>query len=255
MHIKYRKLRESTFGETNMVVRFFTDLVTESHTCLERDAGDIIIKCRTDYLVNVPLVPMTEQELEAHIWGHCPVQFFYDEEARILAESGTVHEDLSNAHTLMGNITPTVKTKEFKPVPTTNAEWVSLKRKAISDKRDALILSGGFPLRTGGSTYWFHSNSISTCQQLGLISAGIIAKMQGAPDTTVLHPVPWKTMGGATLVLTVGVAMALLSSSFAQQGLLFAASEAHLTALAASGNPKAYDAGVNWPVTYQTSGL
>jgi hypothetical protein len=190
---------------------------------------------------------MTPVELESYIRSHCPYKWFEDEEKRALSVAGTSDSDLTSVVSLISGLSTAKKTLTFDDSPKTNDDWIEIKKKLVNDKRDQLILSGGFKLVSSGTPYWFHSNSISTCQQLGLISAAIIAKMQGAQDTTILHPIPWKTLGGQTISLTVGIALSLLQASFAQQGLLFTAANNHKTAIENSTNAKNYDINVGWP--------
>ena len=258
MNVKWRPIRKSLVGETNFTVRFFTDILTEERMSLATDENGAVTQSRLDYLVQIPLdpryVPKTIAELNTLVMHNCPYQWMIDEEKRVLAETNvTVDADLVDVMTLINSMTNETRTIVFPDQIKTNAEWRVLKKNQVAEKRDLLIQTGGFKLVVNGVTYWFHSNSISTCQQLGLISAAIIAKMQSAPDSTVLHPVPWRTMGGETISLTVGVALSILSASFAQQGLMFAAAESHKAAIDASSTARTYDVEVGWPEMFVPS--
>lgn len=250
MKIYYKIIKKNTVGETNIVVRFWSDVLTENYLCIDRADNGSITKCRTDYLINIPIVPMSAADLEQYIRSHCPYKWFDDEEKRVLANSGYTDQDLAAITSMVSGLSTVKKTLTFDSSPKTNTEWATYKKKLVNDKRDQLITSGGFPLTSSGVKYWFHSNSISTSQQLGLISAAIIAKMSGATDSKILHPIPWRTMGGQSINLTVGITLSLLQASFTQQGLMFTAANNHKAALDTSSDTKNYNINSGWPEVF-----
>lgn len=253
MEIKYKIIGANTVKETNLIVWFFTDIVTEEKQCIQRGPNGEVERIRCEYLVPMPLVKMSEAELDLYIKNHCPYQWFIDEEKRLLAEDGVmVDPGLASVLTLLSSIEiGKTNVVTFPDPPKTNADWIAIKSAQIANKRDQLILSGGFKLVHNNNTYWFHSNILSTSQQLGLIIGAILLKLQGAADDKVVHPVPWKTLGGQRLLLTVGIVISMLQASFAHQAALFAAGEQHEARLKLSEDPSAYNIEVDWPPTFQ----
>lgn len=84
MNIKYKILSIDT-AEHAMVVRYYTDLITEEMLGSFKDADGVSIKeedgsikhCRTDYNINIWQTPApTGTELEAYIMQCAPVQWF-----------------------------------------------------------------------------------------------------------------------------------------------------------------------------------
>lgn len=108
------------------------------------------------------------------------------------------------------------------PVPPKTLAQARLeKAEEIKAERDRLTTSGGHKI----GNFWYHSNEISLIQQLAL--NGLADKMiaSGAPDAMPIMPTPWKTLGGAFVTLTVGIAKNFVQSALTQQGALFSAAQ------------------------------
>ena len=90
---------------------------------------------------------------------------------------------------------------------------------------------------------WFHSDTFSRTQQMGLVmmGAGIPAGLQ------------WKTMEGSFVTMTQTLAMQVFAAAAAQDQATFAAAEAHRATLAAMADVAdmvAHDIQAGWPTGY-----
>jgi hypothetical protein len=141
-------------------------------------------------------------------------------------------------------LTPTPK-----PLPTL-AEVKAGKIEQIKAARDRLTLNGGHKIGEN----WYHSNEISLIQQIAL--NGIADKMvaAGAPDSTSIIATPWKTLSGAYVTLTVGIAKSFIGSALTQQSALFSAAQTKINqveALTTIESVNAYDVNAGFPTVYQ----
>ena len=126
------------------------------------------------------------------------------------------------------------------PVATPEQMWLRIKA-----ERDRGSDAGGFPVQIEGETKWFHSDTKSRTQQLGMFIMG-----------AGLSPgIEWKTMDGSFVAMTPAIASAIFQAGAAQEAATFDAAEAHRTAMQASAEPSAYDFSGGWPATYQDSEL
>lgn len=126
--------------------------------------------------------------------------------------------------------------------PWDDATIAAVKAKARADKwedikakRDALSDTGGYLV----AGKWFHSDTKSKIQQLGLT-------MMGA----AVPPVPWKTMDGSFITMTQALAGGIFQAAAAQDMAIFAAAETHKAQLDAAADPLTYDFSGGWPATY-----
>jgi hypothetical protein len=106
----------------------------------------------------------------------------------------------------------------------------------IKAERDRRIQSGGFKV----GTKWFHSDTFSRTQQMGLVMLGA-----NIPANT-----PWKTMDGSTVVMTQILAQQIFAAAAASDIAIFVAAEAHRAALEACADPASYDLSGGWPKAY-----
>lgn len=111
---------------------------------------------------------------------------------------------------------------------------------AIKVERDRLSQTGGYPVSTDDGMKWFHSDTKSQVQQIGL-------RMMGAS----VPPVMWKTMDGTKVPMTATLASSIFIAAATQDMALFAAAEAHRAAMEASADPLNYDFSGNWPEVFQ----
>lgn len=113
-------------------------------------------------------------------------------------------------------------------------------RSAIKAERDRRSDEGGYSVVVEGATKWFHSDAKSKTQQLGLVMLG--ANAAAVP--------PWKTMDGSRVPMSQALAGKIFAAAVQTDGALFAAADAHLTALQASADPASYSFAQGWPATF-----
>jgi hypothetical protein len=106
----------------------------------------------------------------------------------------------------------------------------------IKSLRDHKTQSGGYT--TGGK--WFHSDTFSRTQQIGLVLMGA-----GVPA------VQWKTMDGTFVTMTQTLAGQIFAAAAAQDQAMFAHAEALHASVDASETPTEIDINAGWPATYQ----
>lgn len=106
----------------------------------------------------------------------------------------------------------------------------------IKAERDRRTQQGGY-LAAGK---WFHSDTFSRSQQLGLVLLG-----NAIPPGT-----QWKTMDGSFVTMTPTLAQQIFAAAAASDIAIFAAAEAHKAALEASADPAAYDWSGGWPAQF-----
>lgn len=111
----------------------------------------------------------------------------------------------------------------------------------IKQIRDSKTQSGGYYVASCGK--WFHSDTFSRTQQMGLtvMGAGIPAGLQ------------WKTMDGTFVTMTQALAMQVFAAAAAKDQAVFAAAETHRATLAAMTDVSdmvAYDLNAGWPAGY-----
>lgn len=133
------------------------------------------------------------------------------------------------------------------PEQTRASAWEKIKA-----ERDRRLLTGGFPLLVDGAEKWFHSDHTSRSQQLALDALASRMKAAGAADGALVTPVPWKTMDGSKLPMTVGLALKLLPAIATQEGQNHQAAETHRASMEASDDPAAYDFTGGWPPAFET---
>lgn len=110
----------------------------------------------------------------------------------------------------------------------------------IRAERDRRTVTGGFKVAVGGTDRWFHSDTFSRTQQLGLVMLGAAIP----PDTQ------WKTMDGTFVTMTPELAQQIFAAATLQDIATFAAAEAHIAGMRASGDPASYVYVGGWPVTF-----
>lgn len=120
---------------------------------------------------------------------------------------------------------------------------------AIKAKRDQLKAGG---VKVG--TKWYHTDTESRIQHLGLLEKARAARAAGGTDATRLQAlgqdIKWKTMDGSFIYLTVKHAEDIFAAVTDLDAAAFAAAETHRVAMEASADPAAYDFSVGWPATF-----
>jgi Domain of unknown function (DUF4376) len=103
----------------------------------------------------------------------------------------------------------------------------------IKAERDRRIQSGGYKV----STKWYHSDTFSRTQQMGLVMLGA-----NIPANT-----PWKTMDGSFVIMTQTLAGQIFGTAAASDIAIFTAAELHKTNMELLTDPTTYDFTVGWP--------
>lgn len=112
------------------------------------------------------------------------------------------------------------------------AAWESIKA-----ERDRRTQSGGYKV----GPHWFHSDTFSRTQQLGLVMMG--ANMPPG--------VKWKTLSGDMVDMTPALAQAIFAAAAASDVTIYAAAEVHRLAMLASEAPETYDFTGGWPASFE----
>lgn len=117
--------------------------------------------------------------------------------------------------------------------------WLASQRaeawERIKAHRDA-VKGGGVQV----AGHWFHSDSDSRIQQLGLVMMG-----QAMPAG-----LGWKTMGGGFVLMTPALALQIFQTTAARDAAVFGAAEAHRAAMMASPEPASYNFSAGWPASF-----
>lgn len=106
----------------------------------------------------------------------------------------------------------------------------------VKSLRDAKAQAGGYM----AAGKWFHSDTFSRTQQLGLVIMG--AAMP--PGLT------WKTMDGSFVDMTPALASQVFAAAAQQDAALFAHAEALIAELSAAADPASVDISAGWPTTF-----
>ena len=107
---------------------------------------------------------------------------------------------------------------------------------AIKAERDRRIQSGGYKV----GAKWFHSDTFSRTQQMGLVMLG----------ASIPAGLQWKTMDGSFITMTQALATSVFGAVAASDQTVFAAAETHRVAMEASADPASYDYSGGWPKIY-----
>ena len=142
---------------------------------------------------------------------------------------GTIYEDII---WLSGNPLPSKAELDQQILAQTRTVlWDSIKMERDRRKND-----GG--VKVGAN--WYHSDTSSRIQQLGLV-------MMGAGLPANLY---WKTMSGGFVIMTPTLAMQIFQSVAASDMAIFTVAEQKKAAMIASATPETYDYLSGWPLIY-----
>ena len=107
----------------------------------------------------------------------------------------------------------------------------------IKTERDRRIQSGDYKV----GAKWFHSDTFSRTQQIGLVMLGA-----SIPVNT-----PWKTMDGTSIIMTQTLAGQIFAAAAASDIAIFAAAEVHKAAIETCTDLASYDFYRDWPTTFE----
>lgn len=113
---------------------------------------------------------------------------------------------------------------------------VSLAWSKIKSERDRRIQQGGYKV----GTKWYHSDTFSRTQQMGLVMLG----------ANLPAGVQWKTMDGTFITMTQTLAGQIFATAAASDMAVFVAAETHRVAMEASSDPATYDFSGGWPAMF-----
>ena len=115
------------------------------------------------------------------------------------------------------------------------AQWERIK--AIRDRRK---LEGGYKVVVAAVDKWFHSDTFSRTQQLGLVIMGA-----GVPA------IQWRTMDGSFVTMSQVLAGQIFAAAATSDATLFAYAEALHAAVEAAEDPNAVDIHAGWPAIFE----
>ena len=122
---------------------------------------------------------------------------------------------------------------DFLPDQTARKAELWLEIKAL---RDAKIQSGGYQV----AGKWYHSDTFSRTQQIGLVMLG----------ASIPAGLQWKTMDGSFVTMTQSLAAQIFAAAAAQDIAVFARAEVLRAQVNASSDPGSIDITTGWPATY-----
>lgn len=93
--------------------------------------------------------------------------------------------------------------------------------------------------------YWFHSDTPSKLQHLGLVNAMMMSSLPANQS--------WKLMDGSFVTLTPTLVQQIFGSAMQREGVNFAKAEEHRVLMEASSDPYGYDFTTGWPAIYGES--
>lgn len=110
-------------------------------------------------------------------------------------------------------------------------------RNAVKAERDRRIQLGGY--QAGGK--WFHSDTFSRTQQIGLAMLG----------ANIPAGVMWKTMDGSFIEMTPTLAAQIFAAAMISDNATFAHANDLISQIDASQDPRSIDIKAGWPATFQ----
>ncbi|MGJ8689844.1 MAG: DUF4376 domain-containing protein [Gammaproteobacteria bacterium] len=128
-----------------------------------------------------------------------------------------------------------VEEGDFLPPQLSNSDldgiWEDIKK-----LRDHKNQFGGFPV----AGKWFHSDTFSRTQQIGLVMMGV----------NIPVGLKWKTMDGSKVDMTPTLAGQIFTSAATQDSALFAYAESLIAQVLASTDPRSIDIKAGWPLVF-----
>lgn len=106
----------------------------------------------------------------------------------------------------------------------------------IKDERDRRKTDGGY--KVGND--WFHSDTYSRTQQLGLVMIG----------ANLPNNIMWKTMSGSFVLMTPTLAGQIFQAAIMSDIVLHSVAEQKKAEMLASPNPADYNWQSGWPLCY-----
>lgn len=132
------------------------------------------------------------------------------------------------------------------PTPAANADqmWVRIQARRTQAENGGAQVNGK----------WFHSDTTSRIQQLGLKDSARDQVAAGGAMTDALRvngtQVQWKTMDGTFVPLTCQLAFDIVAAIKNLDSEAFTVAEQHRQAMLAATDPTTYNFSANWPISY-----
>lgn len=254
MKVHY-KVIETHPATNQIVVRYWTDIATEKSLAVHVEDDGSFTRCTTDTPLTVPLTKPSAQELDRMIRQSCNT-IYLEERERIV--QGTQDDAVAHNISLIDSVSGLVGSYDIdSQIPKSDDDWRVIRRQQISGQRDTILLTAGVPVSYKGETLWFHSTILSYIQQIGLILSSILMRMAGKGDDAPLtdnngDSVVWSTLDDKNVVVTVGLATALLKSVMEHHGKMFRLGATKKQELV-NGDvpPKEFDVVSGWPEGYK----
>jgi hypothetical protein len=159
--------------------------------------------------------------------------------------------DGSQDHVIPADQTPITEAEADelrKPVITAFDMWERIKAERTLRK------TGGVVVNIGGVDRWFHTDSDSRVQQLGLkdTARDLLADGGIMTDSLIINGklVNWKTMDGSFVLITAKVAFDIVAAVCTLDAVQHLAAEVHKIAMEASSDPASYDYSTGWQSIY-----
>lgn len=109
----------------------------------------------------------------------------------------------------------------------------------IKGERIRRTTTGGYHVASVDK--WFHSDTESKTQQLGLALAG----------ANIPPGLEWKTMNGIFVGMTQALAGEIFAAAMTQESATFTVAENHREQMLLSADPLTYDYSAGWPLIYE----
>lgn len=109
----------------------------------------------------------------------------------------------------------------------------------IRQRRQACT-EGGVLVNAAGANHWFHSDTYSRTQWLGMVILG----------ASLPAGIRWKTMEDGFVTLTPTIVLQVFAALQTKEASAFAHGEALRAAIEAAADPLSVDVGAGWPAAY-----
>jgi hypothetical protein len=185
-------------------------------------------------LVSTQVIPTEEQKARLELLNSIEVQHknTYESECVLFVEHGAILPDSHSTFLLEMQ-------EEYQTLTTAYIDS-NIKLKLwykVKEERDHRTQHGGYKV----GTKWYHSDTFSRSQQLGLVLLG----------GNIPQGLMWKTMDGSFVEMTPALAQQIFQAATASDTAIFEYAEILNQQIQSSDNPESIDIKVGWPETYQ----
>lgn len=184
-------------------------------------------------LVSTQVLPTEEQKARLELLNSIEVQHknTYESECVLFVEYGAILPDSSSAFLLEMQEEYQALTSAYIDSNIKLKLWYKVK-----DERDRRTQQGGYKV----GTKWWHSDTFSRSQQLGLVLMG----------NSIPAGLMWKTMDGSFVEMTQELAQSIFQSAALSDSTIFAYAESLNQQIQSSDNPEEIDIYSGWPECY-----